>query len=402
MVPSLLFCFCCGVSGVVMAVGGKWGYSADTQFPAPRLISDNIDIDDLPKPHVYDENFKRLPEVNLRIFGSPALEGLRSLHSDVLWMLFVDWKYIKGGPATFDSGTCAGTNEEPGYFKAAMKTYKETFSLANMRKRLDADYYVDIHRKMVHDVKGVSKYENYRGCDVGACFRLVLSEKNHSPAGRNEFKEKQSSIWISDTIVSKGYFWLGNEYMEAGTFIAPDVDSVRQLKQYVNVIFSEYYSKLEEIDANGFATGSKLPQDFSIEDKKLEVIVRICQNLEQLHAFEDGNMRTVYLLLQRMLVENGLSPTVLYNPNVIDLKSVKEIIGAIKAGQERFTYLTSLSEALFEKSIPSNSNKSLEDVNKTFKGADSGAIFRKFIRLGNKVTDPKNIVLSEDESCEYD
>ena len=74
----------------------------------------------------------------------------------------------------------------------------------------------------------------------------------------------------------------------------------------------------------------------SERDQKLAAAVECCQNLDQLHAFADGNVRTATLVLNKFLIELGEDPCIFDNPNVLDLKSIRELVQYTREGQERF------------------------------------------------------------------
>jgi hypothetical protein len=73
---------------------------------------------------------------------------------------------------------------------------------------------------------------------------------------------------------------------------------------------------------------------------KLRAIAACCQDLEQLHPFPDGNARTVgVLVVNKLLLEQGLRPTALADANRLDAFSVQEVVREIVAGQQRFEQL---------------------------------------------------------------
>ena len=74
---------------------------------------------------------------------------------------------------------------------------------------------------------------------------------------------------------------------------------------------------------------------------KLRAIAACCQDLEQLHPFPDGNARTVgVLVLNKLLLEQGLPPAALEDANRLDAFSLQEVVREIEVGQERFEQLT--------------------------------------------------------------
>lgn len=71
--------------------------------------------------------------------------------------------------------------------------------------------------------------------------------------------------------------------------------------------------------------------------KKLRAVVDLIQNLDRLHPFKDGNTRVfITLLLNRELILNGFSPTMLYDPNRIEGHSLKESMHEVLRGMENF------------------------------------------------------------------
>lgn len=69
-------------------------------------------------------------------------------------------------------------------------------------------------------------------------------------------------------------------------------------------------------------------------NEKIKTIVKFIQSSLQLHPFADGNIRTCYILLNRLLVEEGLSMTLLANPYQLYGFSVTELVQIIKEGQQ--------------------------------------------------------------------
>jgi hypothetical protein len=74
-------------------------------------------------------------------------------------------------------------------------------------------------------------------------------------------------------------------------------------------------------------------------DAALATIVRYCQTLEQLHLFQDGNIRTMVLVLNKLLLAHGMRPTVMDDPNAFDLLSVEELVQEVRRGQANFDAL---------------------------------------------------------------
>jgi prophage maintenance system killer protein len=76
------------------------------------------------------------------------------------------------------------------------------------------------------------------------------------------------------------------------------------------------------------------------EEEKLIAIATLCQDLDQMHVFVDGNIRTTgILVLNKLLLQQRLSPSVLEDVNCLDCLSVAEIVEKIREGQAYFQAL---------------------------------------------------------------
>ena len=72
------------------------------------------------------------------------------------------------------------------------------------------------------------------------------------------------------------------------------------------------------------------------DDDKLRAIATCCQDLLQSHVFGDGNLRTVKVLLNKLLLDAGLSPAIMHRPENIDGLGIDELVTQIKKGQMAF------------------------------------------------------------------
>lgn len=76
------------------------------------------------------------------------------------------------------------------------------------------------------------------------------------------------------------------------------------------------------------------------EDAILTAIAKCGQDLDQHHLFSDGNIRTIaFLCMNKLLLQNDLSPVLWHDPNILDMFSVSEIVGAMREGQAAYQQL---------------------------------------------------------------
>lgn len=69
---------------------------------------------------------------------------------------------------------------------------------------------------------------------------------------------------------------------------------------------------------------------------KLRIIAKCVQEINQIHPFADGNTRTCNILLNILLIKEGMSPVLLANPNRLDCFSHEQIVQFIREGQNYF------------------------------------------------------------------
>ncbi|GEM_PF-1892546 len=81
------------------------------------------------------------------------------------------------------------------------------------------------------------------------------------------------------------------------------------------------------------------------ENKKISTIVKHTQRIAQLHAFKDGNIRTCYVLLNKLLKENHLSLSIMLDPNRLDMCHIDLIVRTVKCGQEIYNQLMHLNSS---------------------------------------------------------
>lgn len=85
----------------------------------------------------------------------------------------------------------------------------------------------------------------------------------------------------------------------------------------------------------------------SSEDQKLLLIAETIQNYELLHPFDDANGRVfVNVLLNHLLMQNGLVPATFYEPNIFDAHTPEQLVEKIREAQEN-TIKTIEGEDLF-------------------------------------------------------
>jgi hypothetical protein len=109
---------------------------------------------------------------------------------------------------------------------------------------------------------------------------------------------------------------------ERGWRIVLPVTDMKLVKARINTIIDDYQRKI------------LLAEN---ERDKIRLIAICIQELEVTHPFPDGNCRTFCLLaLNKLLIQNGLTPSLIENPNQFDAYSIEELCDQIILGQQAF------------------------------------------------------------------
>lgn len=255
----------------------------------------------------------------------------KGLTKDQLWKLvFMERKDIPGGKEAYE-------NEEPGYLRGLYKGYQ--FMLETLSNPLTPELYEKMHDAAVDGLKtraeilGVPK--GFRDFNDGVEEFNVIPNETLSEDGFQELMERYNNYYYNDPETGEVYYFL----KKAMKCPKKTIDSLGQKRSYLCL----KPTRPETAKANVAAC----IQFFQERQKntlheRLSAIARLCQDLNQLHVFVDGNIRTTgILLLNRLLIQNGLSPSVLKDVNILDCLSENEIVDCIKEGQDFFNQVCS-------------------------------------------------------------
>lgn len=73
------------------------------------------------------------------------------------------------------------------------------------------------------------------------------------------------------------------------------------------------------------------------QHKIITTIAEVCRNIQVTHPYQDGNARAIgCLLVNGLLMAEGMSPAIIHDANFFDGHSVDELVEVIKEGQQEF------------------------------------------------------------------
>lgn len=257
-----------------------------------------------------------------------------NLPENIKWKMVIDARFhnTEQGKLIFDNGgknkEGNSASEEKGYLSAMTNAWDYMINTVKNNRKLNADLYKEFHDLAVTNVSLDVKQDKtmWRFNNGHEVYFWLIDNCNFNANGLREFVLKSKSAWKFEQE-------LNSCRIESGKFYGGNFKSSEDSKLFVNDVFKEYYEKLEKLKDENKVEGSYISETSSLEDKKLEIIIRTCQVLDQAHVFWDGNIRTaVFITMNKMLIENDLNPTCMYNPNILDCTDITTLMEQVKIG----------------------------------------------------------------------
>lgn len=276
---------------------------------------------------VYREQISSLEKKLLDTISRLQPDAYAGLTEENLYkILFMEVKDLASGKYYMDS-------KEPQYLAKMLEGYKVMIETLN--EPLTPELYCTLH-----DVcsAGVITDDTPEGIPSG--FR-------HYSDGAEAFQ-----VILGSTLSAKGYHELLTKIKTAMCFEGEDEsypfkEAIIDPSKTIDLTGSRpSFLKLKPVSEatcrfhvefciKRFNDGSKLT-----EHEKLFACAQFVQDLDQMHVFVDGNIRTTgILMINRSLLSLGLKPCVLEDVNCLDCLSVEEIVEKIKQGQSFFASL---------------------------------------------------------------
>lgn len=245
----------------------------------------------------YNEELKKIPEYMELIAVIKKNNSFANFPAMQFWLFLIDGKKHNFGPLIFDK-------EEPGYFAGLSRGMK--YALNNINLSLTIEFLENLRQEATINVRKINDTEfNDKIGGNSTQFNLNLGS-NATDEGLKELRTKlKDDQWRSIITGDNGSLILSRVYATR--------DELYPLMQNILMTYEKN------------------------TNKKLLDIIKLCQDLDQLHPFNDGNIRTfVILLLQKELLRHKFKPTILYDPNRFDAYSLAELETEIINGQKRY------------------------------------------------------------------
>ena len=332
------------------------------------LLNLNIKIDD-----ILNSNFETIVKNNY----DKIILYLKTLHIEDLWKFLIPRPLHKYGKDVFEIKNDILKNKEKGYLNAMLNGWEYILENKNYDK-IDKNTYEELHNITTENVKRLKK--NAKKFRVNKSKLFLVSNFENFEILNNERNFLLKNTWGDKFFInykfynkSKMCFSIFNNFEKSEFYKNFKKNNLKNYSEYIlQLYFNIYYKKKDELEEceyieyfknkNNFNnseilqvndkyniltttnkirkckinkkfTKSLLAKNASYYDKLLEIIVTTCKLIMESHFFYDGNKRTISLLLNMMLIENKIFPTILEDPLILIKNTIPEIINKIKDGQ---------------------------------------------------------------------
>jgi hypothetical protein len=271
------------------------------------------------------------------------------------WKLVIDGRFHQFGKTFFDINR-PGAPGEPGYIECAAKAFRIEF-LPNLSKPLTVDMIVSLHDALIDGLAGHEK--GLRSCMKGIKGEAIPVKAfpvfmPRLPSLRNradttltvDGAREICAVWLNETESNYNPYQLYASLRSSVTganeiYIVTD-DNFSQLhgfetfERFMIIALPTQITLHECLDFHIANYHQAIQEAGDNYMQKLQAICKFLSTLERVHPFNDGNCRTVYFLLQKLLIDNNFPPSVLENPNIFDGFSVNELVEKVVLGMDRF------------------------------------------------------------------
>jgi len=249
----------------------------------------------------YEAELRKIPEYLQLTKDIEKYDTFKNFPPMALWRLLIDGRKQSKGPLVFD-------DEEPGYLAGLSRGL--SYVLENKDAPLTVESIEEIRRRATEDVGKIDR--TFFNKEIGGnrvSFELAIGS-NATPDGIYDLKEKMKN--------------------DPNRSVAKNDEGKLELRRR-KMTRAELYPLVKKILDN-----------YEKSAKSIRDMIMLCQDLDQLHPFNDGNIRTfVILLLQKELARMGKTPVIQYNPNRFDAYSIDELEKEIHRSQRNFeSYLS--------------------------------------------------------------
>ncbi len=255
--------------------------------------------------------------------GKSQFGFIYPLLGDSKWKECIDGQFHRFGRRVFDEGK-HGSTVEPGYLSGMRNLCQFLFN--NWQRRLDASFYLEMHRVGCAHFQGAATHTLIGQEQVGIFRKEAV--KAHFPApkyamsqgGMDEFSRLNNRL---EYILGSPFCQLGEISIAADSPTVWCIDYQSFKKGEVEIVFNFFISQFH----------CEMLQASSLEEGQV-AIAKLIQRLEWLHPTKDGTGRTDTALLNFLLSKYGCNPVLLEFPYKSSCTSLDEWVDYLRIGMQ--------------------------------------------------------------------
>ncbi|MBL8359080.1 MAG: Fic family protein [Rubrivivax sp.] len=293
---------------------------------------------------VHEALFKQKTEVLEAVVGdkvaqsrNPKLAPLKGLPPEQYWRLLIDGNAQKDPPDKHCYDRSSG-------YMAGMMSGLELI-VDRVDEKVSIDFIKDLHKAMSQHVttetasnfafNGSPLMSSGSGCFQEQGLKTGWNgwgtSKEGSKEGLKELAEMRERLQKvleqgEEPVIDVPYFTKSEQEMGSVTVDVVNVGDKLEKSKIQPVVMKLMTHVLDEYE--------RTIRNAETEDDKLDAIIDCCRGLGQIHPFKDANGRLIMFgVMAKLLLENGLPPTLLKDQGIMIGQSREELRKAIKEGQ---------------------------------------------------------------------
>ena len=259
------------------------------------------------------------------------------------------YRFLVDEKILFDEkGASLFAEREPGCLKGGAMVYQKIVSLLRdgitPMELLDKEYLKELHRILFKPIRILSVRGKTKKLQSAGSFRsrrvYIRLMNNFTKKGLCEAQDFHKKIcpnsdWIKGIFQVDVYQSDSEQARKVVHKYAPDAKDVpKYVKDPKCVVdfqpVSHKYKALEELVETHLSEARKKLVNVSTMSELIRFLAEFSTQLDQMHPFENGNIRIIRALVDFILMYFGHAPIIWYDPNIIDFYDTELLTGIMK------------------------------------------------------------------------
>ena len=259
------------------------------------------------------------------------------------------YRFLVDEKILFDEkGASLFAEREPGCLKGGAMVYQKIVSLLRdgitPMELLDKEYLKELHRILFEPIRILSIRGKTKKLQSAGSFRsrrvYIRLMNNFTKKGLCEAQEFHKKIcpnsdWIKGIFQVDVYQSDSEHARKVVHKYTPDATDVpKYIKDPKCIVdfqpVSHKYKALEELVETHLSEARKKLENVSTVSELIRFLAEFSAQLDQMHPFENGNIRIIRALVDFILMYFGHSPIIWYDPNIIDFYDTELLTGIMK------------------------------------------------------------------------